>query len=117
MNPIPQIITANGEYQLPPVQAGRSCLVQICDALDLDGNGAKTTTFGGATVTPGYLDLDGRFTPYLDETGASMPTLVRRGYSVRAPLSGVVCVAVAGAGAETQIRCALANAVTMPPGS
>lgn len=102
-------ISTNAIHYFPqPFQAGRLCL------LDVSG------TFGGASVTPGYMAGDGQFTPNRAPDGsASVAITTRGGFEVRTFREGKVGIQVTGgtwAEGEHLVLDVIA-AVDMPPGS
>lgn len=83
--PLSTPILADGEYSFTTVFRG-SREVQF----------EVTGTFGSGTVTLGYQDASGAFCAYKDAAGSPIAFSANGGYRCLVPVSGILCLKVAG---------------------
>ena len=79
-------ITANGNYEFPPMAPARSFVIEIYG------------TFGGGTATIGYISPSGIFIAYKTAlAGPNLTTTFEESWILESPGSGQFAILVAGA--------------------
>lgn len=89
-----QVLTANGEYSFEPLFPAKEVLLEWC------------ITVGTATVTPGYVNLEGEFSPARAIDGTA-PTFGAEGGTCRVilPLSATAVIKIESASGLSMIVC------------